>query len=293
MLNSLVSVIIATRNEERNIKNCIKSILSQTEKNIEVIIVDNNSTDQTREIAKKYTDKVFNLRDEISSKKVKNFRGAQVNWGVEKSNGDIIFFPDADMTFDAQLLSECKNKLQIYDALYIPETVCGQGLFGKIRNFERSFYNMTCIDAIRVVKKSLFSRAGGFDVENIAFAPDDWDFTKTLKKMKFNLGLTENRLYHHEEWMTLRVYLKKKMNYAKTFDEYIYKWGKEDEDIKKQFGLWYRYLGVFVENGKVRRLLASPFLSIGMFFLRVAVGGTYYIQKKFREFFGQYKSLWD
>ena len=42
-----ISVIIRTKNEEKWISSCLKSVFSQTWKNIEVIIVDNNSTDQT------------------------------------------------------------------------------------------------------------------------------------------------------------------------------------------------------------------------------------------------------
>ena len=48
------------QDEENNIENCLTSINEQTYPNIEVIVVDNNSTDKTFEIALKFTDKVFN-----------------------------------------------------------------------------------------------------------------------------------------------------------------------------------------------------------------------------------------
>ncbi len=51
----LVSVIITTKNEERNIETCLKSIKNQTYKKIEVIVIDNNSADSTEKISKKYT----------------------------------------------------------------------------------------------------------------------------------------------------------------------------------------------------------------------------------------------
>jgi len=59
MTNPLVSIVITTKNEEKNIENCLKSIVNQTYKNIEIIVVDNNSSDSTKEISLKYTDKVF------------------------------------------------------------------------------------------------------------------------------------------------------------------------------------------------------------------------------------------
>ena len=56
----IISVVIATKNEEKNIENCIKSILDQdfSKENIEIIVVDNNSQDQVLSIAKKYVKSV-------------------------------------------------------------------------------------------------------------------------------------------------------------------------------------------------------------------------------------------
>ena len=53
-MNKLVSIIIRTKNEERWISSCLQSVYSQTYQNIEVILVDNYSTDKTVEKAKKF-----------------------------------------------------------------------------------------------------------------------------------------------------------------------------------------------------------------------------------------------
>ncbi len=277
----LISTIIATYNEEKNIKNIINSIdsLDYPKDRVEIIVVDNNSKDSTREKARSLIDKVYNLANEKKLTNVENFRGAQVNFGASKANGEILFVPDADMTFEKGLFQEIAEKIQQFDALYVPEFVMGKGWFGKIRNFERSFYNQTCIDALRVFKKDIFEQVSGFDEINMPFAPDDWDLTKMIKEITNKLSITKNKIYHHEEWLTLGVYLNKKSKYVPTIEPYIKKWGKDDPDVKKQLGIKYRYLGVFTENGKWKRLLSHPLLSINLFALRVVVGIKYLLNK--------------
>lgn len=283
MSTPIVSVVITTKNEEENIANCLGSVKHQTypRERIEIIVVDNNSADKTREIAQRYTEDGFNLPDLLDLTEVKNFRGAQLNFGVEKSEGEIIFFPDADMTFDEELLEEAVGLIREgrFDALYVPEVVVGRGVFGKIRNFERSFYNSTCVDAVRIVRRDLFLEVGGFDEKNIMFGPDDWDFTKRIREITNQIGITKNKIYHHEEQMAVRSYIYKKRNYINTFDGYINKWGKDDPDIKKQLGPYYRFIGVFVENGKWRKLIKHPILTLGMYFLRFLVGLEYLISE--------------
>ncbi len=71
----LVSVIVTTKNEEKNIANCLKSIKGQSypQEKIQIIVVDNNSSDSTTKIAKRFTDKVYNKGPE---------RSAQRNYGI-------------------------------------------------------------------------------------------------------------------------------------------------------------------------------------------------------------------
>ena len=51
-MNKKVSIIIRTKNEDNWIESCLKAIETQNYKNYEILIVDNNSTDRTLEIAK-------------------------------------------------------------------------------------------------------------------------------------------------------------------------------------------------------------------------------------------------
>ena len=264
----LISIIITTKNEERNIENCLESVLRQTytKDGLEIIVVDNDSSDKTKEIAQKFTNKVFSLGPE---------RSAQKNFGVEKSNGEWFIYLDADMVLSENVVAECVEKFSMDEniiALYIPEIVAGKSFFSRVRSFERGFYDGTVIDAVRFIRKDKFLEAGGFDEK--LYAGEDWDLDKRLKNFgKFDI--IKSPLFHNEEEFSLKKYFAKKGYYSKNLDVYIQKWGKDDPDVKEQFGFCYRFIGVFMENGKWKRLLRHPILALGMYFLRILVGAKY------------------
>ena len=272
----LVSITITTKNEERNIAQCLESIKEQTypQNKIEVIVVDNNSTDQTKKIAKTYTKKVFNFGPERSS---------QRNFGMSKiSKGKYVLFLDADMKLAPKLVAQAVRELENSNliALYIPEIILGNSFFNQIRRFERSFYDGTVIDCVRFIKKDIFKKTHGFDLS--LSGPEDWDLNKKIKKLGIVKVLKKKEavIYHNESSLALGKYLQKKAYYSQNFKQYIKKWGKEDEDIKKQFGFYYRFFGVFVEKEKWKKLIKHPVLTGGMFFLKMLLGIIFLRSKK-------------
>lgn len=264
-----VSVIVTTKNEEIHIANCLNAIKDQSypQDLIEIVVVDNSSTDKTEEIAKKYTDKVYNFGPE---------RSAQRNFGVKQSGGKYILYLDADMILHQDVISECVKKCEKEGlvALYIPERITGKGFWIKVRDFERSFYNATVIDCVRFVHRDKFLEIGGFD-ETLT-GPEDWDFDRRIRETG-KTGIINSPVYHNEGEFNLKKYLDKKVYYAKSFDKYIQKWGKNDPMVKKQLGFWYRYFGVFIENGKWKRLLIHIVPAAGMYFLRILLGLALFI----------------
>lgn len=267
----LVSIVIVTKNEEKHIEKCLRSIKDQTYTNIEIIVIDNNSKDKTKEIAKKYTSKVFNKGPE---------RSAQRNFGmIEKSKGDYVLYSDADMILSSTLISDSIKKITETKAvaLYISEIVMGNSIWGKARRFERSFYDGTVIDCVRFINRKVFIKTGGFD--ETMTGPEDWDLDKKIRHIG-KTALLKTPIYHDEEEFNLGKYLSKKDYYAKSFAKYINKWGKNDADVHKQFSPLYRYLIVFVEKGNWKKLLSHPVESVVMFFLRFLVGVVYVTSKQ-------------
>ncbi len=88
-----VSVIVPIYNSERTLSRCVKSILSQSYENLEVILVNDGSTDDSLEICKKFRQK--DNRIVIINKKNVGVSAAR-NTGLSVANGEFIQFVDAD-----------------------------------------------------------------------------------------------------------------------------------------------------------------------------------------------------
>lgn len=94
MEDNLVSVIIPIYNGEKYIEQCIKSVLNQSYKSIEMIIIDDGSTDNSEDIIKKYTNKFYFIKY-IKSNQNKGVWAAR-NIGIENARGRFISFLDVD-----------------------------------------------------------------------------------------------------------------------------------------------------------------------------------------------------
>ncbi len=178
------------------------------------------------------------------------------------------------MILSPTVIEECVAKCECddVDALYIPERIIGDGFWIKVRDFERSFYTGTVIDAVRFIRRSLFLQVGGFDESLIG--PEDWDFDRKIRGIG-QIDVIDSPLYHNEGQFDINRYLKKKEYYNDGIRKYIQKWGPGDLDIIKQVGIQYRLLGVFIEKGKWKNLVRNPLLVIGMYFLRLRVAVGY------------------
>lgn len=93
MNNPLISVIIPVYNSEKYLAECIDSILSQTYKNIEIILVNDGSKDNSLNICKQYQTKYHNI---ITIDKKNGGASSARNVGIDNANGDFIMFVDSD-----------------------------------------------------------------------------------------------------------------------------------------------------------------------------------------------------
>jgi len=101
-----ISVIIPTFNEERDIRNCIVSLLKSKNVNLEIIVVDDGSFDRTVACVQELES--TKSHDFSVSLLTQNHKGpgAARNFGVKNANGDILVFVDADMEFSPEFIEK-------------------------------------------------------------------------------------------------------------------------------------------------------------------------------------------
>lgn len=173
-----VSIIVTAYNEKDYISRCINSLLKQTYKESEIIIIDNGSSDNTFEIAKKLGVKVFRIEKNLGP-------GGGRNFGAKKAKGEILVFVDADMTFD-------KNFVKILVKPILSGKEIGTShRFEYVSNKENIWARAWSINRIpnnipkrigifRAIKKKKFLDMGGFDPKKGYFDDDIGDFGGAL-----------------------------------------------------------------------------------------------------------------
>ncbi len=118
MINGMISIIIPAYNAEKTISRTLESVISQSYKNIEVIVVNDGSVDSTCSILKSYEDKNNNIHVINQSNS-----GVSIsrNNGLKKSIGEFVLFLDSDDTLEQ---CACEKMLTAYNDC-VELVVCG------------------------------------------------------------------------------------------------------------------------------------------------------------------------
>ena len=108
-LNTLVSIIVPVYNIENNIGYCVDSILNQSYKELDVILVDDGSTDSSGKICDVYAQRDNRVR--VIHQKNRGLSGAR-NAGLDSSLGSIIMFVDGDDIIDSRMIEILEKDLR-------------------------------------------------------------------------------------------------------------------------------------------------------------------------------------
>lgn len=112
-MNPLVSIIVPIYNAEKYLKECIESILNQTYKNIQIILVNDGSTDKSLEICKNFASVYSKI---IIINQINAGVSAARNHGIEFAEGEYIGFVDSDDYINTNMIKSLLNSIVIYNA---------------------------------------------------------------------------------------------------------------------------------------------------------------------------------
>lgn len=180
----MISIITASYNAASFISNAIDSVLKQTDGDWEYIIIDDGSTDNTREVLCNYSDP----RISYHYQKNKGVTAAR-NLGIKKAKGEYIIFLDADDTLYEDAINSFtyyltdNDKIGIVSGIYVhsPNTKIRPRLRGKL------FYNfkLNILVGSYLVSKEILEAVGGYD-EKLNYS-ENWElFIRLIKYCKDN-----------------------------------------------------------------------------------------------------------
>ncbi|MHB8063589.1 MAG: glycosyltransferase family 2 protein [Ruminiclostridium sp.] len=177
-MNIKISIITASYNSEKYIKNTIQSVLAQTYKNIEYLIIDANSKDTTLDIVQSYKENISKIICEPD-------KGLYDAWnkGIELATGDYIFFLNSDDVFFDEFsiynFVQCINKnnkpAAVYAQLLAYESNSSytyiDGRKTKLEDFLRKMYFCT---PTAIIRKDVYKKIGKYSLEYKISSDYDW-----------------------------------------------------------------------------------------------------------------------
>lgn len=231
VVENTIAVVIPSYNSSETINDCIYSVLNQTHKVNEIIIVNDGSTDNTLEILESIKNKEKSYFIKILNQKNKGI-GAARNLGLQNCNSEFVAFLDSDDYWFSNKIEICleelskKNDLDIvyHDEILIKNNKSKLIEFGRIlepkpNNFV--FFRNNLSPSSVIVRFALLKKIGFFSEDMKFNSAEDYDLWIRLSYNNFNykyinspLGkyvvvnnsITNNRLYHFNSVINVLLY---------------------------------------------------------------------------------------
>jgi glycosyltransferase involved in cell wall biosynthesis len=251
----LVSMIIPTKNNEKTLTKCLLSIKQQSYPNMEIIVIDAFSTDQTRNVAERLGAQVTQLKGERTRAK---------NYGAQLAKGDYVFFLDSDMVLQPDVVRECMDAcVKGAVGIIIPEASIGKGVWVRIRDFERKMYQGTKIESPRFFVRTHVLEVGGFDEDIITYEESTLPQKLEWHGYEVNARI-KSFILHDEDGFDIRKWLRKKQYYSDTLKIYAERY---PEYAGEQLSVKNR-IKIFLSNRNLKTLIRHPIYASGVFVLK-------------------------
>lgn len=236
MNRPLVSVVIPTFNSEKTIGICLRSINEQTYSNVEVIVVDSYSSDNTKEIVENFCVRIMTTKDKLLGARYK---------GLKTSRGEYVLLLDSDQILEKTTIERALEMLREYDMLcleehsYQPKTWI-QRLIGADRCLVNNLAYMHLDPLEGVLLARFFKRrilevafeAIPKEIMPIVVAHDHAIIYYETRRISERVGVLPKAVWHLEP-ANLSELWKKNYRYGKTTRELL-KWGFYHELLSRK-----------------------------------------------------------
>ena len=259
MSDQLVSVVVPTRNNQRTIEACLRSVRDQTHPAVELIVVDNASDDATPEVARRVADVVVTAGPE---------RSAQRNVGLDLARGAWFLWLDSDMILPADAIATALEAAERHDAsgVALPERTIGEGFWTACRALERSCYlDDPWLHNPRLLRREYLKELGGFHLE--MSGPEDADLRLRILRHGGSIVLAPVIVDHDEGRLTVGDVVRKRFYYGRSLPSFA---AAHEGGVRSQ--------GSAVARSYLRhrrRLLADPRHAAGLVVLRAIEAAAY------------------
>lgn len=245
----LVSVVVTTRNSARTLRECLGSIRAQTYEPIELVVVDNASSDATASVASEYADSVIQAGPE---------RCAQRNAGIAASSGEYVLVLDGDMVVDPQVVASCVERCAGTDGVAVDRAQSGRGFWARCKSLEADLYHGDrVVSAARFFRRRALLEVGGYD--EALLGGDDWDVSMRVMRER-PLPFADGCIRNDEGTVRLSERFLKQIYYGSSWRRFT----------KKHGAAALRRLnparGAFLRN--MPRLARHPVLAAGLVILK-------------------------
>lgn len=196
-MEELVSIIVPAYNAERRIRECIMSILNQTYKHLEIIVIDDGSIDNTYSICQSLCS--YDLRIKLYHKENEGVAIAR-NYGLRVASGKYIGFVDSDDEINVSMIQNMYDCIKLYDA---DVAVCSYKKTGNI--FYKDINNKVKVKNILEYSGDSFQQQCYLNSEKYGFA--NWnklykaDIVKQIEFGNYRIG--EDRLFNAQVFFSV------------------------------------------------------------------------------------------
>ena len=213
-----VSIVIPIKNKSDLLPNLIKNLSNLNYSQYEIIIVDDYSKDNTKDLLKKYPIKSIILEKSVGAAKARNI-------GIKEAKNDIIALTDSDCFVSRNWLKNLVPFLNKYDVVGGKVVYCDRAemklnplnmKYETIINKESSINFLNTSNMI--FKKDLWNSTGGF----LNYRIEDLEFSWRLLKKGFKLIYVPKGLVIHYANRSILQNIKKYLNYGKSYSKIAY-----------------------------------------------------------------------